>query len=159
MEEKELFLIYKYLKVRRIPGKMEKINAGSVHAALVYLTYIHQHRRGPKCSPIWLTKCEATQLENNARWYGSGKRCRSVFNPTSSTSVLGIARRMTPFLVGRSSNRAELSNSACKLLSVNESSSEIRVRDFVPCKRECSRQMQWNSSAAFSVILVWTSFT
>ena len=148
--------------IQRLARSLAKWKKSTVDPFTPHLYICHTYisnGSGVNAAQIRLTKWEATQLENNARWYGSGKRCRSVSNPTWSTRVLGIARRMTPFLLGRSSNRAELSNWACKLLSVNESSSEIRVRDFVPWERECSRQMQWNSSAAFSVILVWTSFT
>ena len=44
-------LIYNYSKARKILGKMEKVNSGSVHAALVYLSYIYQQRQRCKCSP------------------------------------------------------------------------------------------------------------
>ena len=145
-----------------IAGEVEEINTGCINTILVNLMEGRNDWVKSKMQPEkkrWLTKCEATQLENRARWYGSGSLFKRVSKPTFSTSVAGIACLMTPRLLGKSLKRSDASNSACKLFKVLDSSSEMRVRGLDPWRRACSRQMQPNSAAAFSVIFFWISRT
>lgn len=66
---------------REIPSEIEKIYSRTIYAIFVNLYEGEADQPAGKNGPK-LTKCDATQLENRARWYVSGSLARMVSRPT-----------------------------------------------------------------------------
>lgn len=89
----------------------------------------------------------------------SGSLCMRASSPTLSTKVLGMARARTVRLLCMLSYKSECSSSFCRLLSVLESWSEMKVRDTEPLQRRCSLAMLHMLEGDLQALAVLTKCT